>query len=144
MTEKTSLSTLVKVNANSNIVIGNSGSGKTYFTKSLLQTLNDSHPIFIFGNDENEWQEFINNESSKSISFFHDDPFESDYLFTLKECIIIFDDYIQNKNTENKLYKFMNYHVRHFNICFILITHSIFKSNLYSKILSAPFIFIYI
>ena len=97
MTEKIELSTILKMNGTSNIIIGNSGSGKTYFTKCLLQKFNDNHPIFIFGKDEKEWQEFINTENRKKISFFHNDPFESEYIFTLKDCVIIFDDYIQDK-----------------------------------------------
>ena len=134
------MSELLNINNKSSIIIGSSGSGKTHFTKSIIQKIDLSRPVHIFGNDENEWVDFIQN--NEMISFHTKDPFESNYIFTLNNCVIIFDDYLQSKKTDNQFYKFVNYHVRHFNICFLLITHSIFKSNLYSRILSTPSIFL--
>ena len=129
MSEKLKLSNILNINSKASIIIGSSGSGKTHFTKSILQKIEATKPIHIFGNDENEWTNFSKN--IENISFHQKDPFESDYIFTLKNCVIVFDDYLQSKKTDNLFYKFINYHVRHFDICFILITHSIFKSNLY-------------
>lgn len=131
------LSEIIKLKGAQHIILGNSGSGKTYFVMQLLEQLKELDNIYIFGNDENEWTKV-----KLKINFIHNSPFENKFLLTLKDCIVVFDDYRQDKNEEESFYKFANYYVRHNNICFILITHSVFKSNLYSKIVSSPSIFL--
>ena len=139
MAEKIKLSELITLKGTQHIIIGNSGSGKTFFTMEFIKQIKKPETLFVFGTDENEWQSA---ELKSRVQFIHNSPFENNFLSTLSDCIIVFDDYRQDKAEEDKFYKFANYQVRHKNICFILITHSIFKSNLYSKILSSPSIFL--
>ena len=141
MSNTIKLSDILTLNGTQHIIIGSSGSGKTFFTKQLLNEISSPNKIIIFGKDEKEWQNYIANES-RQVRFISDDPFVSDFIFTLENVIVIFDDYAQEKKYESKFYKFVNYHIRHHSICFFLITHSIFKSNLFTKILSAPSLFL--
>ena len=141
MTSTLKLSDILLLKGKQHIIIGSSGSGKTYFTKSLLELIKSPKTIIIFGKDEKEWVQYMT-QSEKKIKFIHEDPFASDYIFSLQDVIIVFDDYSQEKKSEQQFYKFVNYHIRHNDICFFLITHSIFKSNLYSKIVSAPSLFL--
>lgn len=135
MANKINLSELIILQGGQHIIIGNSGSGKTFFALELIKQLKYSDPLYVFGNDQKEWD-------IPNIRFLTTAPFRDNFLFTLSDCIVIFDDYRQEKSDDELFYRFVNYHVRHNNICFILITHSIFKSNLYSKILSSQSIFL--
>ena len=141
MSKSLRLSDIFQLTGKQHIVIGSSGSGKTFFTMQILEKISFPETIIIFGKDEKEWEDYIKNENKK-IKFVSDDPFSTDYIFTLENVIVIFDDYAQEKKNENKFYRFVNYHIRHHNICFFLITHSIYKSNLFTKILSAPSLFL--
>ena len=135
------LSDIITLTGKQHLIIGNSGSGKTYFMMELLKKISEPTKIIVFGKDEQEWIKYQTQLDSK-IKFLSEDPFSSEYIFSLENIIVIFDDYAQEKKYEPQFYKFLNYHIRHKNICFFLITHSLFKSNLYSKILSAPSIFL--
>ena len=141
MSNTINLSDILKLNGTQHIIIGSSGSGKTFFTQQLLHTIASPEKLIIFGKDEKEWDQFIK-ESSKTIEFKFEEPFSTDYIFSLENVIVLFNDYPQEKKFEQKFYKFVNYHIRHFKICLILITRSIFKSNLFTKILSAPSLFL--
>ena len=131
------LSELVTLKGSQHVILGNSGSGKTFFVKKLIQQIKQPEVVYIFGSDEKEWDDV-----GVNIQFMNKSPFDNDFLSTLSNCFVIFDDYRLEKNIENKFYKFVNYNVRHNKLCFILITHSVFKSNLYSRIISSPSIFL--
>ena len=131
------LSDLVGLKGAQHVVLGNSGSGKTFFVKQFIRQIKQPELVYIFGTDEKEWRNF-----EVKVQFMNKQPFQDDFLFTLSDCVVVFDDYRQEKDSENKFYNFVNYHVRHNKLCFILITHSVFKSNLYSRIISSPSIFL--
>ena len=131
------LSELVKLKGSQHVLLGNSGSGKTYFVRKLIEQIKQPELVYVFGSDEKEWNDF-----GVKIQFINKPPFQDDFLFTLSNSVVVFDDYRQEKSGEDKFYKFVNFNVRHNKLCFILITHSVFKSNLYSKIISSPSIFL--
>ena len=131
-----SLSEIVYLPGSQHLIIGHSGSGKTTFLKSLLNNIKEPKDVHIYGHDLREWRE------NKKINFHISYPFEDKSLLDLSDCIVVFDDFALKKKYEEDFYRFTNYNVRHFKITFIMICHSIYKSNLYSKILSSPSIFL--
>ena len=134
------LSEIIKLKGSQNLIIGHSGSGKTTLLKELIQQIEEPTTVYVFGQDSNEWTKAI--DKSKCISFSADYPFSDPTLFTLKNCIVVFDDFSLQKKYEEKFYQFTNYNVRHFDITLFILCHSLFKGNLYSKILSSPSIFL--
>lgn len=131
---------LFKIKGAQHIIVGSSGSGKTYFTTNLINLIQSPKKIYIVCTDEDEWKSSL--DDNFEATYITSDPFSTNMLFTLKDAIVVFEDYAQEKKTESLFNKFVNFYVRHNNLCLFLITHSIFKSNLYSKILSCPSIFL--
>ena len=134
------LSEIIKLSGNQHLIIGHSGSGKTTLIKTILENIKSPKIVHIYGLDINEWNK--PNAFKKNIEFHQEYPFQDSIIFDLKNSIVIFDDFTLKKKYEEQFHKFCNYNIRHFNITFFLICHSIYKSNLYSKILSSPSIFL--
>ena len=133
------LSELVNLEGKTTLLLGSSGSGKTTLLQTLLKCIKEPNIINIFGSDEKEWQNFdFNNKQVK----FLEQPFHNDDIFNLKNEIVIFEDFICEKEHEKKFHKFITFNVRHNNLIHFIITHSVFKTNLFSKILSFQSIFL--
>ena len=134
------LSQIIKLRGSQNLIIGHSGSGKTTFLKTVIQQIKSPTEVYVFAHDSNEWSSSI--DENKCIIFNSGYPFTNDILFELRNCIVVFDDFSLQKKFEDKFYQFTNYNVRHFNLTLFILCHSLFKGNLYSKILSTPAIFL--
>ena len=133
------LSELVNLEGKTTLFLGSSGSGKTTLLQTLLKYIKEPKKVNIFGTEKKEWQNIDFNE--KKIKFL-EHPFETDEIFNLKNEIVIFEDFICEKEYEKKFHKFITFNVRHNNLTHFIITHSVFKTNLFSKILSFQSIFL--
>ena len=140
MVETIKLSEILNLRSKLNFVMGGSGAGKTFFLHKLLAKFTMSK-LTVYGFDRGEWSPF---ESVKNIdfAFIEEDPFANDEINSIRDQFIVFEDFSLQKQQEKHFYKFVNYTLRHHNITLFIIAHSLFKTNLFHKIVSGTSIFL--
>ena len=133
-------SELLKLQNKLNFVLGGSGTGKTFFLHKLLKSLNMAK-LTVYGFDCKEWKPF-EKIPSMDFDFIEGDPFLNNEINSRKDQFIVFEDFSLQKPQEKYFYKFVNYTLRHQNITLFIIAHSLFKTNLFNKIVSGTSIFL--
>ena len=140
MVETIKCSELLQLQNKLNFVLGGSGTGKTFFLHKLLECLNMTK-LTVYGFDCNEWRAF-EKFSTLDFAFIEGDPFVTDEINSIKDQFVVFEDFSLQKSQEKYFYKFVNYTLRHQNITLFIIAHSLFKTNLFNKIVSGTSIFL--
>ena len=140
MVETIKLSALLNLKNKLNFVMGGSGAGKTYFLHRLLAQTT-LLKLTVYGFDRGEWSSFENNPNL-DFAFVEEDPFLSGQINSIRDQCIVFEDFSLQKPQEKHFYKFVNYTLRHHNITLFIIAHSLFKTNLFHKIISGTSVFL--
>ena len=111
--------------ANSSLLLGASGTGKSFFCKSIAKS--SSVEVYVINAKECDFP----SEKFEHISYSDlEDDFEQ-----YKNSIIIWDDLVKPSDGECKLiYQILVKYKRFFNINFFCIAHSIQKNNLHSLV----------
>ena len=147
MVEQIKTSQIIKLEGHQHIIIGDSGSGKTCFLQSLLQSLKQPKSIYIYTQDAAEWKntENILSKTGFELTYCSHSPFdkhEKDTLFQLEKSAVVFDDFMLSKAHEDDFFRFVNFNVRHKKLVLFLLVHSIFKNNLFNKVINSPSLFL--
>ena len=140
MVETIKQSELLKLQNKLNFVLGGSGTGKTFFLHKLLECLH-MKKLTVYGFDSNEWKPF-ERLAGVDFAFIEGDPFLNDEINSIRNQFVVFEDFSLQKSQEKYFYKFVNYTLRHQNITLFIIAHSLFKTNLFHKIVSGTSIFL--
>ena len=140
MVETIKLSELLNLRNKLNFVMGGSGAGKTYFLNKLLTQLAVSK-LTVYGLDRAEWKAF-EKVTNLDFTFIEEDPFVNEEINSIRDQFIVFEDFSLQRPQEKYFYKFVNYTLRHHNITLFIIAHSLFKTNLFHKIVSGTSIFL--
>ena len=140
MVETIKFSELLKLQNKLNFILGGSGSGKTIFLHKLLKCLNMTK-LTVYGFDCVEWNSF-EKIPTLDFKFIEGDPFLTNAINSIRDQFIVFEDFSLQKAQEKYFYKFVNYTLRHQNITLFIIAHSLFKTNLFHKIISGTSIFL--
>ena len=109
------------------LIIGRSGSGKTYYVKSILRNIIKS---------EKKRKIYTINVQSKEYTddFSKITPISLEQIKTIsKNSYVIVEDVISMKNAENEqLRSLINYYCHHYFLKIFIITHNIHKNGIYS------------
>ena len=121
-------------------VLGESGTGKTFFIKTLLEHLAEGIHIQIFAQDLKEWAEYSNVSSENPVANLE--------LFDRlpENSLVILDDYFHNQKSEinENFSSIIHYKLRHQKLTLICMIHTIFKTHIFSSfMLSNNFFFTY-
>lgn len=121
------------------VVFGETFSGKTYYTKHLINKLNPTK-IFVFTGSPHEWNDLIVNNVPANV---YTDSFDENTTKMIAECteimnterlkpdfephcphVVVFDDFNEEINTKtNELYKSLYTRGRHYGIRVINLAH---------------------
>ena len=109
----------------SSLLLGASGTGKSYFCKSISKS--SSVQVYVINAKENDFP----SEHYEHILYSDlEDDFEE-----YKNSIIIWDDLVRPSDAESKLiYQILVKYKRFYNINFFCIAHSVQRNNLHSLV----------
>lgn len=136
--EKSCLNTLIPIKSAITYIIGGINSGKTTHAKLLLKHAQYDHLILIV-RDVSEWTLYKN-----ATLLQLDNPFKNLDIFKTakRNTLFLLDDYHHTKSDLDNFYKCVNFELTHKNITIIINVHSIYKSHLFSHIISNNYLFL--
>ena len=115
----------METTAKSYLILGASGTGKTYFTRSIAG--NSSLPAFVINGKEADF----NTESYEHLTFeeFQEDPEE------YSNSLLIIDDIVRPSDFVSKIInEILVKHKRHSNITVFVLAHALERNNLHSLV----------
>ena len=121
--------TLISSEYGCSLIIGRSGSGKSFYVKSILRNIKKTEKktkkIYTINVNSKEYTD----EFSSTIT-----PISLDQIKKIaKKSYVIVEDVISMKNAENEqLRKLINYYCHHSFLKIFIITHNIHKNGIYS------------
>ena len=126
-----SLNDLIPINSKINFIIGGINSGKSTWSKILINRIKYSK-LYLVVKDTLEWGEY------EKRSIIHPNTFFKDIksLNELKiNSLIILDDFTLDNIYKDNFYKFIHFLVSHKQLTVFICVHTIFKNSLFSYIL---------
>lgn len=117
------------------VLSGPSSSGKTWFTKKLLQYRNEmfskvpNRVIWCYSEYQQAYQDVEGVE-------FHEGLFNLDTLDTSQNTVIIYDDLADSEATYKEMVKIFTKKSHHRNMSVVFITQNLFSANKYSRTIS--------
>ena len=123
------------------VLIGNSGSGKSTFIKNLCDHISLNISIYYFNKNSNSTDFAL---TTRPVIALQNLSFEETWINSHIKCdsILIFDDFYLEKSAVNDFRRVVNYHCRHKRLTLFIIIHSIFKNNIFNEISLSSHLFL--